>query len=905
MSFESPSHNKVAANPDSHASNERRIISINASSPATEGPAVEPARSRLEGGGASSGLQTKTHVKGDEKRNSLPGTLNPYRDGRIRTPVPSKLKGKTSGSQGNFSVMQIHVQKPEMTARDLAAKRTSERTAAAARLASTQEYRHPKRSWQQSAIASPAPGPCAESHPRYSIYDPRSQLPSTIQSDCRLDSLPSAAATNKYQDKPSKGEGVIGADTVLNTNALHSRSPFAGSSDIRGKSTEHSRGPFAEEAIQEANVERTENSVVGDDSLQDIGLEESTESSTSGEPIQTPNPEHAGGLTDITEQVNGEQKREIAVVTHEPNKGDAARPAPASQSESHSESTSVSLSPSAVKAEQARILALFRDIQPRFIVGQLTKALVHFGTLSDVPSTDGSLFPQSASKNGPGDLLVSWLSEIFPAAPLLPHKQKGSSTGRPRGRPKGSLNSCKRKTAATKNTHTPLAGPLLKPHETTSTQNTGSKHNPNELPQATGTQSPGVLLPPVPAAQSLTADVAPTLPGQGDVPPRPIASISAQVVAIPSMRPIMPATAPIIQGLVPELTSGTERVPIPKLTPARRRPPTGRPRGRPRGSKTKARSLINPPGQRVIGAEHKAPQSVVRANDANRSTPVDLTSSLQPGSSDCDTRAPKQLNSGPTNTNEGTDVHTSQVVTSMARPDISNPSGGIDKERAEFDTEISSASQRLLTPEVSGNGGTQPTASKRKIISQQALQDGTTVSPQAPKLTVSPASSFSVQAQQTKRRCLSQESRQKTTLSPVATKSSVPGGDLSMRVQLAQSRPLQQMLKHQYQNWNTEISCQSQQHQTRQSPQLHYQSQHQQHPPDTRPVTGNQSSQASSPTPNRPYSQLVRTPDPSAISTVKPLLQIYSATPAPIANMGISASMANVGPSQQLNDQGS
>ena len=196
------SHNKVAASPDSHASSERRIISINASSPATEGPAVEPARSRLEGGSASSGDQTKTHVKGDEKRTSLAGTLNPYRDGRIRTPVPSKLKGKTSGSQGNFSVMQIHVQKPEMTARDLAAKRTSERTAAAARLASTKEYRHPRRSWQQSAIASPAPGPCAQSHPRYSIYDPRSQLPSTIQSDSRLDSLPSAAATNKYQDKP-------------------------------------------------------------------------------------------------------------------------------------------------------------------------------------------------------------------------------------------------------------------------------------------------------------------------------------------------------------------------------------------------------------------------------------------------------------------------------------------------------------------------------------------------------------------------------------------------------------------------------------------------------------------------------------------------------------------------------
>ncbi|KAJ4130635.1 hypothetical protein NW768_006171 [Fusarium equiseti] len=904
MSFESPSHNNVAVNPDSHTSNERRVMSTNASSTATEATAVEPARSRSEGRSASSGFQTKTLIKGDEGKGPLPGTLNPYHDGRIRTPVPSKLKGKTSGSQGNFSVMQIHVEKPEMTARDLAAKRTSESTAAAARLASTQEYRHPRRSRQQSATASSAP--CMVSHPRHSIYDPRSQLPSTIQPVSRSDSLPSAAAANKTQDKPSKGEGVTAADTVPNTNTVQSRSPFTGSTDIRGMSTERSSGPFAEEATQEANVEQTENLAMSDDSLQDIGLEESNEPSTIGEPTQTPNPEHTGGLTDVTEQVYGEQTREIAVATQEPNRGHAARPAPASQSESHSESPSVSLSPSVVKAEQARILALFRDTQPKFIVSQLTKALVHFGTMSDVPSTDGSPFPQSTSKNGPGDLLVSWLSEIFPAALLLPHKQKKSPTGRPRGRPKGSLNSCKKKTAATQNTYTPLAGPLLKPHEMTSTQNTGSKHGPNELPQATGTQSPGVLLPPVPAAQSLTAGVAPTLPGHGDVPPRPITRTSTQAVTIPPMRPIMPATAPIIQGSVPELISGTKRVPIPKLTPARRKPSTGRPRGRPRGSKTKARSLINPPGQRVIEAEQVAPQSGVRADDTNRPTFVDLTSSWKPGSSNSDTRVPNQLNSDPANTNEGSDAHTNQVVTGMEQPGTSNSSGAMDHKRTEFDIEISGARQRPLAPEVSGNGGTQLTASKRKIISQQALQDDTTVSPQVPKLTVPPASSSSVQAQQTKRRCLSQESRHKPTLNSVAAQSSMLGGDLDMGVQLAQSRPLQQLPKHRCQNWDTQISCQSQRPQTRQSPQLQYQSQHRQLPPDMRPETGSQSSQASSPTPNsnRPYSQLIRTPSRSATSAVKPPLQLYSATPAPMANMSNSASTANVVSGRQLADQG-
>ncbi|KAJ4311943.1 hypothetical protein N0V84_010179 [Fusarium piperis] len=81
--------------------------------------------------------------------------LSPYHDGRIRNPVPSKLKGKTDGRQGNFSVMQIDVPRPEMTERDLAAKRTSEGTAAAARLANSQGYRHPKR--PRPSATPPAP----------------------------------------------------------------------------------------------------------------------------------------------------------------------------------------------------------------------------------------------------------------------------------------------------------------------------------------------------------------------------------------------------------------------------------------------------------------------------------------------------------------------------------------------------------------------------------------------------------------------------------------------------------------------------------------------------------------------------------------------------------------------------
>ncbi|KAM7214672.1 hypothetical protein V8F06_009922 [Rhypophila decipiens] len=59
-----------------------------------------------------------------------------HRDGRIRNPVPSKLKGKTDGSKGNFSVLHMDVAgRSEATERDAQAKRTSESTERAAKRA--------------------------------------------------------------------------------------------------------------------------------------------------------------------------------------------------------------------------------------------------------------------------------------------------------------------------------------------------------------------------------------------------------------------------------------------------------------------------------------------------------------------------------------------------------------------------------------------------------------------------------------------------------------------------------------------------------------------------------------------------------------------------------------------------
>lgn len=77
----------------------------------------------------------------------LPG--QPYKDGRIRNPVPSKLKGKTSNASGRFSVMHMDIRGKDMASdRDLAAKRTSENTALAAKKAFENGYQaHRKSNW--------------------------------------------------------------------------------------------------------------------------------------------------------------------------------------------------------------------------------------------------------------------------------------------------------------------------------------------------------------------------------------------------------------------------------------------------------------------------------------------------------------------------------------------------------------------------------------------------------------------------------------------------------------------------------------------------------------------------------------------------------------------------------------
>ncbi|KAF3061710.1 hypothetical protein GL218_03894 [Daldinia childiae] len=88
--------------------------------------------------GSTNGLLSST-LSND---GSMHADLRQYpRDGRVRNPVPSKLKDVTEQMKGNFSVMHMDVASHRASeGRDAAAKRTSESTALQAKLAQTDSY---------------------------------------------------------------------------------------------------------------------------------------------------------------------------------------------------------------------------------------------------------------------------------------------------------------------------------------------------------------------------------------------------------------------------------------------------------------------------------------------------------------------------------------------------------------------------------------------------------------------------------------------------------------------------------------------------------------------------------------------------------------------------------------------
>ncbi|TGO70279.1 hypothetical protein BOTNAR_0002g00630 [Botryotinia narcissicola] len=88
------------------------------------------------------------------------GVLGPNKDGRVRNPVPSKLKGKTDNKKGNFGVMHMGASTPgkkeapgkdASAERDAAARRTSENTASRAKAAANEKYAPPKKRGLEAA----------------------------------------------------------------------------------------------------------------------------------------------------------------------------------------------------------------------------------------------------------------------------------------------------------------------------------------------------------------------------------------------------------------------------------------------------------------------------------------------------------------------------------------------------------------------------------------------------------------------------------------------------------------------------------------------------------------------------------------------------------------------------------
>ena len=108
----------------------------------------------------------------------------PYKDGRIRNPVPSKLKGMTSNSSGRFGVMHMDIKGKDLaTDRDAAAKRTSESTAMAAKMAFQNGYQpHRKSNWMRIPEETPDPsipftGTTPYNHALYGLKQPTPSSP--------------------------------------------------------------------------------------------------------------------------------------------------------------------------------------------------------------------------------------------------------------------------------------------------------------------------------------------------------------------------------------------------------------------------------------------------------------------------------------------------------------------------------------------------------------------------------------------------------------------------------------------------------------------------------------------------------------------------------------------------------
>lgn len=325
-------------------------------------------------GGAANGFGVLQHT-GPPVQDDIPGL---YRDGRVRNPVPSKLKGKTDATKGNFGVMHIDLTTTnESRERDAAAKRTSEGTQLAARLAQTDRYipiRRSKFIYRPEVHASNSPPQLNAPHPSA----PQLNAPQ-LNKPQQNEPQPDKPQLNKpWPHQPQLNAPQLNTPQ-LNTPQLNATQPNA------LQPTPQLNKPWPHET-----------------------------------PLTTPQ-RNAPQLN--RPQLNTPYTREIVVET-----GQGRR------------RTSTITTAEAI-AEQARLLTLLRSLDPDLVVDQLCKGLNFFGVIANEHTSPGGSFPVSAEANGSGSLFIGWLAEIFPAVDqgTIPGAQQ-TSLRRPRGRPKGSRN---------------------------------------------------------------------------------------------------------------------------------------------------------------------------------------------------------------------------------------------------------------------------------------------------------------------------------------------------------------------------------------------------------------------------------------------------------------------------------
>ncbi|KAF5555478.1 hypothetical protein FNAPI_6134 [Fusarium napiforme] len=305
-------------------------------------------------------------------------SLNPYRDGRIKTAVPSKLKGRTNMKQGNFSVMHMHIQKPQITERDLAAKLTSERTAAAAKLASAQGYRYRRRPRPPHTAAARNISQSLSNSPSVTadIHGPLSQPPplgTVVPYEERRAETGSAQASARLEENPLTEPDSM---EIIETEILAESTK----GDVTpGVDHEQEDAPFSDASL-----------------AQDVSMNPSNE-------IAAP--------VDPTQEANREQSAITKLLT-------------------------TILSPEEVRAEQYRLLELLPKLHPSTVVETLCSALTQFGGATRQPPSPHGESSESGSKKSSGDLFISWISEIFPpnfAENSTTKRPSKPSTGRPRG----------------------------------------------------------------------------------------------------------------------------------------------------------------------------------------------------------------------------------------------------------------------------------------------------------------------------------------------------------------------------------------------------------------------------------------------------------------------------------------